>query len=119
VLEQYVGVLLTFVFGAVIVGVMVSGSMLLGARGRRRTEKDEPFACGNPPRGSARGRFAVRFYLVAMLFIVFDVEIVFLYPWAIVFRELGVPGLVAMGIFLALLAVGLAYEWRRGALAWE
>jgi NADH-quinone oxidoreductase subunit A len=119
VLDQYIGVLLTFVFGAVIVGMMVSASSLLGARGTHSHVRDEAFECGNPPSGSARGRFSVHFYLVAILFIVFDVEVVFLYPWAIVFRDLGVSGLVAMGIFIAILAIGLAYEWKRGTLVWH
>jgi NADH-quinone oxidoreductase subunit A len=118
VLDQYIGVLLTFVVGTVIVGVMVSASALL-AGSRHTPVKDEVFECGNPSSGNARGRFSVHFYLVAILFIVFDVEVVFLYPWAIVFRELGVPGLVAMGIFISILAIGLAYEWKRGTLAWE
>jgi len=118
VLDQYIGVVLTFAFGAIIVGVMVCGSMLLGPK-RRNPMKDEVFECGNPPSGSARKRFSVSFYLVAILFIIFDVEVVFLYPWAIVFRELGTAGLIEMGIFVAVLGGGLAYVWRRGALAWE
>lgn len=117
-LDQYIGVVITFALGAIIVGVMVCGSMLLGPR-RRNAMKDEVFECGNPPTGPARGRFAVHFYLVAILFIVFDVEVVFLYPWAIVFRALGVPGLIEMGIFVAVLGGGLAYVWKRGALAWD
>jgi NADH-quinone oxidoreductase subunit A len=118
VLDQYIGVVITFALGAIIVGVMVCGSMLLGPR-RRNPMKDEVFECGNPSTGPARGRFAVHFYLVAILFIVFDVEVVFLYPWAIVFRALGVPGLIEMGIFVAVLGGGLAYVWKRGALAWD
>jgi NADH-quinone oxidoreductase subunit A len=118
VLDQYIGVVITFALGAIIVGVMVCGSMLLGPR-RRNPMKDEVFECGNPPTGPARARFAVHFYLVAILFIVFDVEVVFLYPWAIVFRSLGVPGLIEMGIFVAVLGGGLAYVWKRGALAWD
>jgi NADH-quinone oxidoreductase subunit A len=117
-LDQYIGVLLTFLFAGVIVAGMVSASALLAGR-RHSPVKDEVFECGNPSSGPARGRFPVHFYLVAILFIVFDVEVVFLYPWAIVFRELGVPGLVAMGLFLGILAFGLFYEWKRGALAWE
>jgi NADH-quinone oxidoreductase subunit A len=118
VLDQYIGVAFTFVLGAIIVGVMVCGSMLLGPK-RRNPMKDEVFECGNPPTGPARQRFSVSFYLVAILFIVFDVEVVFLYPWAIVFRSLGTAGLVEMGIFVAVLGGGLAYVWRRGALAWD
>lgn len=122
-LNQYIGVLLTFVIGALIVGGMVSAStlvgMLLGPRRRTSAVKAEVFECGNPSTGDARGRFSIRFYMVAILFIVFDVEVVFLYPWAIVFRELGVAGLVSMGVFLAVLTIGLLYEWKRGILVWS
>jgi NADH-quinone oxidoreductase subunit A len=81
--------------------------------------KAEPFESGNPPRGDARIRFSVRFYLVAMLFLIFDLEVVFLYPWAIVFRQLGLFGLIEMGIFLGILLIGFIYVWRKGALEWD
>ena len=81
--------------------------------------KGEPFESGNPPKGDARVRFSVKFYLVAMLFLVFDIEVVFLYPWAILFRRLGLFGLVEMGIFLFILSVGFIYVWKKGALEWE
>jgi NADH-quinone oxidoreductase subunit A len=119
VLGQYIGVIFTFAVAAIIVGVMVSGSMLLGPHVRSSRMKEEAFECGNPPSGPARGRFAVHFYLVAILFIVFDVEVVFLYPFALVIRALGVPGLIEMGVFVAVLGGGLAYVWKKGALAWE
>jgi NADH-quinone oxidoreductase subunit A len=117
-LEQYIGVVLTFAFAAVVVGIMCSASMLLGAH-RMNPVKAQVFECGNPPTGPARGRFSVRFYLVAILFIVFDVEVVFMYPWAIVFRRLGVPGLIEMLVFVGVLAAGLGYVWKKGALAWD
>ena len=81
--------------------------------------KAEPFESGNPPKGDARIRFSVRFYLVAMLFLIFDLEVVFLYPWAILFRRLGWFGVIEMGIFLALLLIGFIYVWKKGALEWE
>ena len=81
--------------------------------------KAEPFESGNPPRGDARIRFSVRFYLVAMLFLIFDLEVVFLYPWAILFRRLGWFGVIEMGIFLALLLIGFIYVWKKGALEWD
>lgn len=81
--------------------------------------KAEPFESGNPPKGDARIRFSVRFYLVAMLFLIFDLEVVFLYPWAILFRRLGLFGLVEMGIFLAILVIGFIYVWKKGALEWD
>jgi NADH-quinone oxidoreductase subunit A len=81
--------------------------------------KAEPFESGNPPKGDARARFSVRFYLVAMLFLIFDLEVVFLYPWAIYFRQLGLFGLVQMAIFLGILTVGYIYVWKKGALEWD
>ena len=81
--------------------------------------KEEPFECGNPSSGSAWGRFSVKFYLTAILFIVFDVEVVFLYPWAVLYRRLGIFGLVEMAIFLGVLTFGLVYVWRKGALEWD
>ena len=81
--------------------------------------KAEPFESGNPPRGDARIRISVKFYLIAMLFLIFDLEVVFLYPWAIYLRQLGVFGLVQMGIFLVILTIGYVYMWKKGALDWD
>jgi NADH-quinone oxidoreductase subunit A len=78
--------------------------------------KAQPFESGNPPKGDARIRFPVKFYLVAMLFLIFDLEVVFLYPWAVSFRQLGVFGLVEMGIFMLIVVVGFVYAWKKGAL---
>lgn len=87
---------------------------------RRSTEvKGAPYESGIPPLGGTRERFSVKFYLVAMLFIVFDIETVFMIPWAVGYRRLGVFGLVEMGIFILILAVGLVYVWKRGALEWD
>jgi NADH-quinone oxidoreductase subunit A len=77
------------------------------------------YECGVEPVGNARGRFSVKFYLVAVLFILFDVEVVFLYPWAVTFRGLGLTGLVAMTLFLVILTVGLVYEFKKKALDWD
>jgi NADH-quinone oxidoreductase subunit A len=121
-LDQYIGVVFTFVLAGLIVGIMCGASMvisrLLGTH-RPSLVKGQVFECGNPPTGPARGRFSVRFYLVAILFLVFDVEVVFMYPWAIVFRRLGVPGLVDMLLFIGVLGAGLGYVWKKGALAWD
>jgi NADH-quinone oxidoreductase subunit A len=81
--------------------------------------KMSPYECGITPVGSARDRFHTRFYLVAMLFIVFDIEIVFLYPWAVVFKQLGLFGLIEMGVFLLILILGFVYVWGKGALEWD
>jgi NADH-quinone oxidoreductase subunit A len=78
-----------------------------------------PYECGMPPIGSARERFSVKFYIIAMLFIVFDIEVVFMYPWAVMFKRLGMFGFVEMGVFILILLVGYAYVWKKGALEWE
>jgi NADH-quinone oxidoreductase subunit A len=114
-MTQYIPVLIALVLGGVVAGVMVFASSLLGPK-KHTPVKDEPFECGNPPSGTAWGRFSVKFYLAAILFIVFDVEVVFLYPWAVVFRRLGLFGFVEMLVFVLILAVGLVYIIKKGAL---
>jgi len=116
--EQYLPVLVTFVFAAVLVALMVAMGPLLGPR-TPSAVKGAAFECGNPPSGSAWGRFSVKFYLTAILFIVFDVEVVFMYPWAVVFRRLGWVGLGEMLAFVAFLGLALLYVWRKGALEWD
>jgi len=108
----------TLVVGGIIVGWMVNASRMLGPHNPNPI-KGEAFECGNPPSGSAWGRFSVRFYLIALLFLIFDVEIVFLYPWAVELRRLGSLGLVEALVFIAILAVGFIYAWQRGALDWD
>lgn len=116
--HPYFPVVVIFLFAG-----LVTGALLLIAEGigpkRSSPVKAEPFESGNPPKGDARIRFSVQFYLVAMLFLIFDIEVVFLYPWAVLFRRLGFFGLVEMGIFLFVLVIGFVYVWRRGALEWE
>ena len=114
-MEQYVPVLMALVLGGVVAGAMVFASTLFGPR-QHSAAKDEPFECGNEPSGTAWGRFSVKFYLVAILFIVFDVEVVLLYPWAVVFRRLGLFGFIEMLVFVSILAVGLIYVIKKGAL---
>jgi NADH-quinone oxidoreductase subunit A len=109
----------TLVVSALIVGGMVSINRLIGPRPPRDKVKGEAFECGNPPTGSAWNRFSIRFYLTALLFLIFDVEIVFLYPWAAELRELGIVGFVEAAIFIAILVVGLIYAWQRGAFDFE
>ena len=115
---QYVPILIMFALAAGLVVLMVNFGRWLGPS-RTTASKYDSFECGNESTGSAWGRFSVKFYLTAILFIIFDVEVVFLYPWAVRFRELGWFGFGAMAIFLAVLAFGLLYEWRKGALEWE
>jgi len=115
---QYVPVLIAFGLGGLVAAVFVAAGMFLGPR-RPSPVKQAAFECGNPPSGPAWGRFSVKFYLTAILFIVFDVEVVFMYPWAVLFRSLGVFGLVEMGVFVLVLTLGLVYVWRKGALEWD
>jgi NADH-quinone oxidoreductase subunit A len=88
-------------------------------RGHKDTRKLSPYECGFEAFEDTRMRFDVRYYLVAILFIIFDLEIAFLVPWAVALERVGVVGIVAMGIFLAILVVGFVYEWRKGALEWD
>lgn len=111
-------ILVIFFFAGLVVAGLLIAAQTLGPK-RSSAVKDEPFESGNPPRGDARIRFPVSFYLVAMLFLIFDLEAVFLYPWAVWFRRLGVFGLVEMGIFLAIVVVGFVYAWEKGALDWN
>ena len=86
---------------------------------RSTREKLQPYECGMTPVGGARVRFSIKFFMVAMLFILFDIEAIFLYPWATVHRWLGVFGLIEMGVFVAILLVGYVYIWKRGAFQWD
>ena len=111
-------VLVIFLFAGIVVLSLLLIAQSVGPK-KPNPVKAEPFESGNPPKGDARVRFSVKFYLVAMLFLIFDVEVVFLYPWAIFFRRLGMFGLVEMGVFLFILVVGFIYVWKKGALEWE
>ena len=108
------------ILGAIAVGFGVFTLTMSNLLGRPRPDEGKlsTYECGVPPVGTARERFPIKFYLVCMLFILFDVEAAFLYPWALIFRELGVFGLVEMGVFIALLAAGFVYEWKIGAMDW-
>jgi len=115
--EQYIPVLITFALAGALVASMILIGRLLGPQ-RPNPIKGAAFECGNPPSGDARGRFPIKFYLTAIIFIVFDVEVVFLYPWAVVFRQLGWFGFAEMMVFIAVLGIALVYVWRKGALEW-
>lgn len=86
---------------------------------RPNAEKLMTYECGAPPLGSAHQRLPIKFYVVAVLFLLFDIETVFLFPWSVLFRRLGLFGLVEMGVFLGVLVLGLVYVWRKGALEWQ
>jgi len=116
-LAEYAGVLVILVIGSVIVLGLLGVHLALGPR-RRFEEKQEPFECGEKQIVSPRQRYAVKFYMVAILFVVFDVEAIFFYPWAAVFDELSWFGYGAILVFTVPLAVGLVYEWMKGGLEW-
>lgn len=117
-LQDYIPVLLLFVFATVFAAGMLVAARLLGQHGRSYPEKHRPFECGMVPYGEARLRFSVKFYVVAMLFLLFDIEVVFLYPWAVVARDLGGLGLATMTVFLVVLTLGWIYVLGKGALEW-
>lgn len=117
-IEVYFPVLLQVVLAAIIAGGMIGASWLLGNKLRNKT-KDMPYECGIRPTGSAQERFSVKFYLVAMLFILFDIEAVFLYPWVVVYRELKLFAFVEMLLFVLFILAGFFYIWKKGALDWS
>jgi len=116
--NEYVGIAVIFVLAGAIAGGMVVLSSTLGPK-KPTSVKLAPFECGKDPFSLPVGRLAIKFYLTAILFILFDVELVFLYPWAVTYRALGVLGLVEMGAFLGVLMVGFVYVWDNGALDWH
>ncbi len=116
--EVYFPVLLQVLIAMAIAAGMLITSAIVGRRVRNRI-KDQPYECGITPVGSTRERFSVKVYLVAMVFILFDIETVFLYPWAVVFRELRMFAFVEMLVFVALILSGFFYIWKKGALAWS
>jgi NADH-quinone oxidoreductase subunit A len=101
-----------------IAGMFIVASALLGPK-KRSAIKDEPFECGMPSEGMSRTSVPVRFYLMALLFILFDVELAFLFPWAVIFRSLGLFGFVEMLLFFLVVGVGFIYAWKIGALEWD
>ncbi len=117
-LENYLPILLFIAVGIAVGVVPMAMGRLLGPH-RPDNEKLSPYECGFEAFEDSRTKFDVRYYLVAILFIIFDLEIAFLFPWAIVLRQIGVFGFLAMMIFLGILVIGFIYEWRKGALEWE
>lgn len=117
-LNTYFPVLILCLLAAGFLMTMLLAASFLGPK-RRSEIKDAPFECGTIGTGDTRGRFSVKYYLVAMLFIIFDIEIVFLYPWAVNAIQLGWYGYFVMLSFLVVLLLGLIYVWRRGALDWS
>ncbi len=117
-LENYFPILVFLVLG-IFFGLMPLMAGMLLAPNRPDSDKLSPYECGFEAFEDSRMKFDVRFYLVAILFIIFDLEIAFLFPWAVVLDEIGVFGFIAMMIFLGILVIGFIYEWKKGALEWE
>src|ERR671924_511500 len=115
---EYLGLIVMFVLAAGFAGANIVLAFVLGPK-KPSPVKSEPFECGEVPFSLPVGRLSVKFYLTAILFILFDVELVFLYPWAVVYRTLGASGLTEMVIFLGVLMVGFFYAWDNGALDWQ
>jgi len=117
-LSAYFPILVFLAIAAILSVAMVVASFVV-ARQRPNSEKLSPYECGFEPFEDARMRFDVRYYLVAILFIIFDLEVAFLFPWAVSLGDIGVYGFLSMIVFLAVLTVGFVYEWMKGALEWE
>jgi NADH-quinone oxidoreductase subunit A len=116
-LEAYIPIFLFVLVAAALAGLMLTVAALVQPKRYNRV-KLEPYECGIEPTTDARDRYSVRYYLVAMLFVIFDVETVFMFPWAVIMDELWIFGLIEMFVFLLILVVGYAYAWRKGALDW-
>jgi len=116
-MQGWFSILLMVLLGAGFALVAVLLSSVLGPS-KPSAEKSAPYECGMPPVGDARERQSIKFYLVAMIFLLFDIEVAFLYPWAMALRDLGWPGFAQVLLFVALLLAGYVYVWRKGALDW-
>ncbi|MGY6562864.1 MAG: NADH-quinone oxidoreductase subunit A [Luteibaculaceae bacterium] len=115
---DYIALFIQFLVALAFVVVTLIASHLLGPS-RKTEDKLEAFECGIEAVGNARLPFSIKYFLAAILFVMFDVEVIFLYPWAVTFRDLGMVGFVGMGIFLAIFFLGFLYELKKGALKWE
>ncbi len=117
-LENYLPVLIFLVIGFLVGAGAMAAGFVLSPR-RPDDQKNSPYECGFEAFEDARMKFDVRYYLVAILFIIFDLEIAFLFPWSVVLDQIGTFGLVSMAVFLGILVIGFIYEWKKGALEWE
>ena len=119
--NEYLGLLITFTLAVAIAGLIIFLNGLLGPKNKSTAVKREPFECGVAPvdLGRPATLFSVKFYLIAMFFILFDVEIVWLFPWAVILRDLKWLGIIEMFSFIAVLLLGFIYAWKKGALEWE
>ena len=117
-LDNYLPILIFIIVGLAIGGIMIVLGFILAPH-RPDSEKLSPYECGFEAFEDSRMKFDVRYYLVAILFIIFDLEIAFLFPWAVVLESIGWFGYIAMSVFLGILVIGFIYEWKKGALEWE
>jgi NADH-quinone oxidoreductase subunit A len=116
-MSEYIGIVIFFALSGIVTSAFILLASVLGPK-KPSVVKSSPFECGETPLSLPIGHLSIKFYLVAILFILFDVELVFLYPWAVVYRGLGVSGLVQMVIFLGVLMIGFFYAWDNDALEW-
>ena len=117
-LFEYSGILISFSIAGVVAGLFLFLASVLGPK-KHSPSKDEPFECGSTPFQLPTGRAPVKFYIIAMLFVLFDIEVVFFFPWAVLLGTLGVFGLMEMTVFLGVLVMAFVYAWRKGALDWQ
>ena len=115
---EYLSILLYTVLAAGITLIVLLGNRILGPS-KPTAEKQMPYESGIRPVGTARERFHIRYHVIAMIFLIFDLEIAFIYPWAVIYQELGWTGFIEMMVFLGILLLGFLYAWKRGALEWE
>ena len=121
-LQNYVPVVVFFIIAVLLAGLIIFSARIVSWFTKVKVDDDQklsPYECGFEQFEEPRSRFDVKFYLVAMLFIIFDLEVAFLFPWSVVLHKIGWYGFVAMGLFLLVLVVGFVYEWKKGALEWE
>ncbi|MCB9771568.1 MAG: NADH-quinone oxidoreductase subunit A [Candidatus Omnitrophica bacterium] len=115
---EYIGIIFAFLFALAFAALLLAIPRILSPKFPSEA-KSKPFECGKEPFALPGGKMPVHFYIIAMLFIIFDVELVFLFPWAVLFRELGLFGLIEMAVFMGFVILGFCYAWKKGALEWE
>ena len=117
-LQNYFGILAMLAMASGAAGLFIFLSQTLGPK-RPNPVKDQPFECGQAPFELPSGRHAVKFYLAGMLFVLFDIELIFFFPWAVLYRKLGLLGFIEMAVFMLFLVLGFVYAWKKGALEWK
>ena len=116
--QNYLPVLILIIFAVILIALPLVIQHLISPRNNKGGEKLIPYECGELPEGSAWVKFNIRFYIIALIFIIFDVEVIFMFPWAIVYKEYGLLGFIEMLLFVSILLVGFFYVWKKGDLDW-